>query len=48
MGPPTSVRNYQLTAKAHLVDIKGTANASQNLRYGGAFKSQTTIGGITF
>ena len=48
MGPPTSVRNYQLTAKAHLVDIKGTANASQNLRYGGAFKSQTTIGGFTF
>lgn len=47
-GPPTNVRNYQLTARAFMEDVKGSANASRNIRYGGAFKMNTNIGGIRF
>ena len=45
-GPPTNVRNYQLTAKAFMEDIKGSANASRTIRYGGAFQMNAKIGGI--
>lgn len=45
-GPPTNVRYYEIAAKAHMTDVKGTANASRQIRYGGAFQSQTSIGGF--
>lgn len=45
-GPPTNVRNYQLTAKAFMVDVKGSANASRTIRYGGAFKIDASVGGF--
>lgn len=46
MGPPTNIRYYTVHAKVNMTDIKGTANASKQIRYGGAFRSETRIGGF--
>lgn len=46
MGPPTDIRYYTVQAKVHMTDVKGTANASKQIRYGGAFRSETSIGGF--
>lgn len=45
-GPPTDIRYYTVQAKVHMTDVKGTANASKQIRYGGAFRSETRIGGF--
>lgn len=45
-GPPTNVRYYQLSAKAFMEGVKGSANASRTLRYGGAVKLGTSVGGF--
>jgi hypothetical protein len=48
VGPPTDIRQYELSVRAAVDGAKSTANASRSIRYGSAWRSSFTVGGVKF